>query len=349
MRSHVMTTAAALGATALVLAGCSSSSSSDSGGGGGSLTVLCTVQEDQCQQVMETFSAEEGTTARYVRMSAGEAVARMNASKANPEFDVVYGGGADNHVASAEFGLLEPYVSPNADVIPDEFKDPDGLWTGIYWGMFGFCANTDVLEDIGADLPESWSDLLDPVFAGNIAMAHPATSGTAYQAMWSQVELNDGDQDAALEYFGDLHSNILQYTKSGSGPGQMAGRGEIAVGLIFAHDCVKFINEGFTNLETIYPEEGATFEVGAVSLIKDAAHPDAAKQFIDWALTPVAQEIGVATGNFQVPTNPDAEVTDEMVDRDDVAVLTYDIAEAGAARDELTKRFDAEIAPQPKE
>lgn len=38
-----------------------------------------------------------------------------------------------------------------------------------------------------------------------------------------------------------------------------------------------------------------------------------------------------------------------MVDRDDVAVLTYDIAEAGAARDELTKRFDAEIAPQPKE
>ncbi|MGI6877283.1 ABC transporter substrate-binding protein [Microbacterium sp. gxy059] len=348
MRSHALTAGAALGAAALLLSGCTSSSSSPEGGGG-SITILCTVQEDQCQLVAQQFSAESGIDANYVRMSAGESVARVNASKANPEFDVWYGGGADNHVAGAEFDLIEPYVSPNADVIPDEFKDPDGLWTGIYWGMFGFCSNTDVLDDIGAEVPQSWDDLLDPVFAKNIAMAHPATSGTAYQALWSQVELNDGDQDAALGYFGDLHRNILQYSKSGSGPGQMAGRGEIAVGLIFAHDCVKFINEGFTNLETSYPEEGATFEVGAVSLIKGAPHPDDAKAFIDWALTPAAQEIGVQTGNYQVPTNPDAETTDDMVDLDEVTVLEYDIAEAGEARDELTARFDSEIAPQPKE
>ena len=348
MRSHVILPGVVVGATALLLAGCGSSSAVG-GGGGGSLTVLCTVQEDQCQQVADEFTAESGIQANYVRLSAGEAVARMNASKENPEFDVFYGGGADNHVAASEFDLIEPYESPNADVIPAEFKDSDGLWTGIYWGMFGFCSNTDVLDEIGADVPQSWEDLLDPVFSGNIAMAHPATSGTAYQALWSQVMLNDGDQDAALDYFADLHQNILQYTKSGSGPGQMAGRGEIAVGLIFAHDCVKFINEGFTNLEASYPSEGATFEVGAVSLIKGAAHADAAKEFIDWALTPAAQEIGVQTGNYQVPTNPDAEVTDDMVDIDEVDVLQYDIAEAGEARDELTKRFDADVAPQPKE
>jgi iron(III) transport system substrate-binding protein len=282
-------------------------------------------------------------------MSAGEAVARVNASKANPEFDVWYGGPAESHVAGAEFDLIEEYSSPEADVIPEEFKDPDGLWTGIYWGMFGFCSNTDVLEDLGAEVPTSWDDLLDPVFAKNIAMAHPATSGTAYQALWSQVELADGDQDAALDYFGSLHSNILQYSKSGSAPGQMAGRGEIAVGLIFAHDCVKFINEGFTNLETSYPSEGATFEVGAVSLIKGGPNPDGGKAFIDWALTPAAQELGVQTGNYQVPTNPDAATTDDMVDLDSVTVLDYDIAEAGEARDELTARFDAEVAPQPKE
>lgn len=353
MKRTALSAAALLGLTATALVGCSTGSTGSDDTADAvadkELTFICSPQEDWCQQVAAQFTVETGIAANYVRLSGGEAIARLAATGDNPEFDAWFGGGADGHIAADAEGYLDTYVSPNADVIPAEYKDADGTWTGIYVGALSFCSNTDVLDEIGADAPKSWEDLLDPAFKSNIAMAHPGTSGTAYQALWTQVMLNDGDQDAALDYFGKMHSNILQYSKSGSAPGQMAGRGEIATGVIFAQDCQKFINEGFTNLTTTFPSEGMTYEVGAVSLLKNAKHPDAAKAFIDWSLTAKAQDIAPTVGTYSVPTNPDATITDDMVDLSTLKLLHEDIAEAGESRNELTSRFDAEVAPAPKE
>ncbi|MCI2957206.1 ABC transporter substrate-binding protein [Agromyces atrinae] len=340
-------TVAAVAATAL-LAGCSSAGDSASGSSD-PVTFICSPQEDWCQVIAAEFTSATGIPANYVRLSGGEAVARLSATGDTPEFDAWFGGGAEGHLAADEVGLLEPYTSPNAEQIPDEYKDADGRWTGVYVGALSFCSNTDILAEIGAKAPTSWQDLLDPKFKSNIAMAHPGTSGTAYQALWTEVELNGGDQDAALAFFGKLHSNILQYSKSGSAPGQMAGRGEVATGVIFAQDCQKFINEGFTNLETTFPKEGTGYEVGAVSLIKNARNPEGAKAFIDWTLTAEAQDLAATVGSYSVPTNPDAIITDDMVDFDDLKLVHGDIQAAGSARNELTARFDAEVAPAPKE
>ena len=86
-------------------------------------------------------------------------------------------------------------------------------------------------------------------------MAHPASSGTAYTTFYTQV-IRLGGEDEAMAYMSELHPNILQYTKSGSAPGQMAGRGEIAVGIIFSHDCVKNIETGFEDLVVSVPGRG---------------------------------------------------------------------------------------------
>lgn len=352
MKKLARTASVAVAAGTLLLTGCAGSSGSAGAGSAAeaqSLTFVCSPQEDWCQVIAAEFTKETGINANYVRLSGGEAVARLSASKESPEFDAWFGGGAEGHMAADEQGLIDTYVPDNAADIPDAYKDADGTWTGVYVGALSFCSNTDVLDEIGAKAPTSWADLLNPVFKSNIAMAHPGTSGTAYQAVWTQVELNNGDTDKAMDYFGGLHKNILQYSKSGSAPGQMAGRGEVAVGMIFAQDCQKFINEGFTNLTTTFPKEGTGYEVGAVSLIKNAKNPDAAKAFIDWSLTAKAQDLAATVGSYSVPTNPDAVITDDMVDLSSLKLVHADIAEAGAARNELTARFDAEVAPAPKE
>ncbi|BDZ40194.1 ABC transporter substrate-binding protein [Microbacterium suwonense] len=352
MKRPVLTVATALGVSAALLTGCTPAPSDGAGDDAGAekeLTFICSPQEDWCQALSAAFTAETGIAANYVRLSGGEAVARLAAAGDTPEFDAWFGGGADGHIAADEQGFLDKYVSENASQIPGEYKEADGTWTGIYVGALSFCSNTDVLDRIGIAAPESWSDLLDPKFKKNLAMAHPGTSGTAYQALWTQVELNDGSEDKALDYFGRLHSNVLQYSKSGSAPGQMAGRGEIATGIIFAQDCQKFINEGFTNLKTTFPAEGMTYEVGAVSLIKNAKHPNAAKRFIDWALTAQAQDIAPTVGTYSVPTNPDATITDDMIDLSKLNLIHADIKEQGDARVEFTSRFDTEVAPAPKE
>jgi iron(III) transport system substrate-binding protein len=344
-------------AIGLLLAACTadgdgSPGASAGGGAGGdledTLTVLCTPQEDWCQVMVAAFEAETGVDTNYVRLSSGEALARLQAGAEAPEFSVWWGGPADGFVAANAEGLLETYESPNAADIAAEQKSTDaGVWTGVYVGALGFCSNSAVLEDLGVDVPTSWDDLLDPTLEGQVAMAHPASSGTAYTAFYTQV-LRLGGEDEAMDYMSQLHPNILQYTSSGAAPAEMAGRGEVAVSVVFSHDCVRNIDAGFTDLEVSFPEEGTGYEIGGVALIANAPEPNAAKAWIDWSLTAEVQELGASeAASFQLPTNPDAAVDERSVNLEEVNLIEYDFQAAGEAREALTARFEDEVAAAP--
>ncbi|MBI5957335.1 MAG: extracellular solute-binding protein, partial [Chloroflexi bacterium] len=172
-------------------------------------------------------------------------------------------------------------------------------------------------------------------------------AGTGFDAEGAPTE---AAIDAAFGYFEKLHQNILQYTRSGAAPGQMAGNGEIAVAIIFSHDCVKLQQEGFEDIVVnTFPEEGTGYEIGGMGLIKDAPEPDAAKQWIEWALTVEAQSIGQTVNSLQLPTNPETPVSELSVKLDEVNLIDYNFVAAGANRTAIAERFDAEIAPQPTE
>src|SRR5690606_30131084 len=125
------------------------------------LNVLCTPQEEWCQGMKQEFEAKYDITVNYVRMSSGEALARLQAEKDNPLFDVWWGGPIDTYVAGKEAGVLEAYDSPNYKNLrdPELYKDADNFWAGIYVGSLGFATNKDWLAahpDVKA--PESWDD-----------------------------------------------------------------------------------------------------------------------------------------------------------------------------------------------
>ncbi len=313
------------------------------------LTVLCTPQEDWCQVMVARFEEEFGVDTDYVRLSSGEALARLQAGAGAPEFSVWWGGPADGFVAANAEGLLEPYVSANAEAIPAERKDPDGVWTGVYVGALGFCSNTATLGGLGVEVPDSWDDLTAPGLDDQIAIAHPASSGTAYTALYTQV-IRLGGEDQAIAYAQQVHPNVLQYTSSGAAPAEMAGRGEVAVSIVFSHDCVRNIEAGFSDLEVSFPGEGTGYEIGGVALIAGAPEPNAAKAWIDWSLTPEVQELGAAeAASFQLATHPDAAVDERSVNLEEVELIEYDFQAAGEAREALTARFEDEVAAAPEE
>ncbi len=313
------------------------------------VTVVCGATEQWCDAMTSQFSEETGVEAKFVRLSSGEALARIKAGKDNPEFDVWHGGPADGYATAAGEGLLEPYVSPNASVIDAKHKDPNGNWTGVYVGALGFCNNLKVIAEKKAAVPDSWEDLLQGALVKNIAISHPGTSGTSYTGLWTQVARNAGNIDAAKEYVLKLHSNILQYPKTGVAPGQMAARGEIATGIVFAHDCVALQDEGFKDLKVTFPSEGTGYEVGGLALIKGAHNSISAKKYIDWALTAKAQEIPPTVKAFQLPTNPDAKVDPRVPNLNNIKLVEYDFAAAGKAKPELVKWFEENVVSAPKE
>lgn len=339
-------------ATTLGLSACSSGAQSgqsgSAGSGGGSLTLACSNQEDWCQYMAKAYQDKTGVKTDYVRLSGGEALARLQSAKDNPEFDVWYGAGADQHEAGDEAGVIEPYVSPAAADTPDAYKDPNGVWVGIYGGIVGFCSNTDKLAELGLSTPESWDDLLKPEYKKEVAVSHPGTSSTAYTFLWTQYVLHGEDQAKTFDYLKQLNNNVLQYAKTGAAPGQMAGRSEIATGIIFSQDCVKYQKEGMP-LELSFPEEGTGYEVGAISLVKGSKNLEAAKAFMDWALSADAQDLYPAASSYQIPVNTKATADPAVVTFDKVKLIDMDMTAAGEKKQELVDAFTNEIATAPKE
>lgn len=320
----------------------------EAGGGDEELSVICSPAEELCDAWAEEFEAETGIATSVVRQSAGDAAATLQASSGGaPEYDVWHGGTVDAFIAAMENDLLATHDSEHRADLDDDVIDADGYWSGIYVGALGFCSNQQILDELGVDAPESWDDLLDPALADEIMMAHPASSGTAYTMLYSQVERLGGEEEA-FDYLADFNQNVLQYTQSGSAPATAAGDGEVATSIVFAHDCISHQEEGF-DLTLTLPEEGTGHEIGAIAMINGTENEDAAQRYIDWALTPSAQDLGPEVGAFQVLTHPEAAADERMLNMDDVNLLDYDFAAAGTARDQLSQRFDDEIAEEPAE
>ena len=312
----------------------------------GSLTVVCGATEAWCNAMTKAFTAKTGVNTKFVRLSSGETVARLDAAKNNPEFDVWHGGPADGFGVARIGGLIDKYASPSRSFIPKKYQDEDGFWTGVYVGALGFCTNTKEIRRLGLAAPTSWADLLNPKLAKNISTAHPSTSGTAFTTLWTQVTRLGGEA-AGLDYMSKMHKNVLQYTKSGVGPVAIVGRGEAAVGIVFSHDCVAGKLQGLP-LKVTFPSEGTGYEIGGVALIKGAKNPEAAKSYIDFALSKEAQNLGPTVASFQVLTNPKTKIDPRMVKLGGLSIVAYDFEKAAAAKKALTAKFDATIAIAPK-
>ena len=71
------------------------------------LNVICSVQVEWCNLIQTTFSRVAGIKVNMVQRSTGEALAQINAERANPKTDLWFGGTGDPHLAAAAQGLTE--------------------------------------------------------------------------------------------------------------------------------------------------------------------------------------------------------------------------------------------------
>jgi iron(III) transport system substrate-binding protein len=307
------------------------------------LNLLCTPQEEWCAGMKAEFEAKYGITVNYVRMSAGEALARLQAEKDNPTFDIWWGGPIDSQIAAKQAGVLEAYNSPNmANLIdPAKAKDPDNYWAGIYMGSLGFATNTNWLkEHPDAKAPTSWDDLLKPEFKGQLMVAHPSTSGTSYTALATVLQIKG--ETAGWEYIKKYAAQVSQYTKSGAAPAKFVGLGEGAVAVVFSHDIVNEIQNNKAPLVLTFPSEGTGYEIGGMAIVKGAKHPDAAKLWFDWALMPETQSLGPKYKAYQAPTVKGAVAS--MPELMQAKLIAYDFEWAGTNKKAFVDKFTNEIA-----
>jgi iron(III) transport system substrate-binding protein len=316
----------------------------------GNLTVYCSVQEEWCQLMVNEFQKATGITVAMTRKSSGETYAQVKAEAANPKGDIWWGGTGDPHLQAAEEDLTVAYESPMLAELNDwavqQHKTAGGKSVGIYMGALGFGYSEDVRKERGVEGPKCWADLVKPEYKGEVQVANPNSSGTAYTFLATMVQILG--EDPAFAYLKALNGNINQYTKSGAAPAQAASRGETLIGIAFQHDLVTPAVTSAVPMQVISPCEGTGFEIGSMSIIKGAPNLDSAKKWYDWALSAQAQALGAQSNSFQVPSNKNAPTPEAAPKLDQIKLIDYDFAKYGSSdeRKRLLGRWDKEIAAQ---
>ena len=265
----------------------------------GELVVYGSCEEEYLAAACEHFEELYGVKVQYQRLSTGEVQSKIEEENGNPSGDVWFGGTTDPYNVAASEGLLEAYEAQNADhLMSDMYRDADGYWYGIYKGILGFMVNTDELSRMGVDEPKDWQDLLDPKYKGLVWLSNYNTAGTAKLVI--NTMLQKYGHDEGIKYLVDLDKNIEVYTKSGSGPSKNVGTGECVVGIGFLHDGItQIVDNGYGNVSLIIPSSGTSFEIGATAIFKGCKHPNAAKLWIEYALSPDCVELAAQNGSYQ--------------------------------------------------
>ena len=312
----------------------------------GSVVVYCGVNEEWCRAAANAFEKQSGIHVDMTRQSAGELYARLRAEKDNPRGDIWFGGTGDPHLQAASDGLTEPYQSAALPQLRDwaqnQAKRSGNRTVGLYLGALGFGYNSQELAKRKIAPPACWADLLKPEFKGEVEMADPNASGTAWTMLATIVQLMG--EDKAFEYLKKLHTNIAQYPSAGAAPAKAVGLGEVLVGIAFQHDVIDAAKQN-PAVKVVSPCEGTGYEIGSMSLIKGARHTEEAKKFYEWALTPAAQEIAAKTGSYQLPSNTATPVPPESPDISKLKLIEYDFEKYGssATRRALLSRWTKEV------
>jgi iron(III) transport system substrate-binding protein len=310
------------------------------------LNVICPVQAEWCNLAAVEFEKETGIRVAMTLKGSGESYAQIAAEKANPKLDVWFGGTGDPHLQAAEQGLLEEYRSPMlAQLQPWAQKQAEQSkfrTVGIYLGALGIGYNTELLAKKKVAAPACWKDLIKPELAGEVQMANPNASGTAYTAIATLVQVFG--EEEAFKYLKALHRNINNYPRSGVGPIKAVARGETLASVSFIHDAITEAQAGFP-VRGVAPCEGTGYEIGSLSIVKGARNLDSAKRFVDWALTAKAQALGAQSKQFQIPSNVNAPISPLSPRIADIKLINYDFAKYGssAERKRLLERWDREV------
>jgi iron(III) transport system substrate-binding protein len=251
--------------------------------------------------VFGAFKQETGIEVEPVSAGSGVVIRRMQAEKARPLGDIVWG--ISRSLLQTNKALLEPYASKNKDATPADYRDPNDLWIGNNLHLLVILQNTKLVPE--GQGPRSWADLLDPKWKGKIAFTDPANSGSAYATTTMLVDLWGGG-DAGWKKVGALFKNLKVLNRA-SLVFQGVGNGEYPLGISLEYAGPMWAAGG-APVKVVYPADGTTASMEGVGIIKGGPNPESAKAFVDYINRKDVREM-ILKKTFRRPTRSDVDLS----------------------------------------
>jgi len=243
---------------------------------------------DTEQAVSKRFAARfPGIQLEIVRAPTGSLITRIKTEAAANRMIADVIDISDRLQARAMIELFAPYAPPNAADYLAVARTGDRLWprSGNAWTITYNSA-------LVTDPPKSWADLAKPEFGkqrlGQTVVA--AGGGPFNRAMFERKVLGEDYwvKQAALKPV--LYPSQAQMVDA-------MIRGEIAIAPLVTNLAIPLTAQG-APLKWFFAPEGVPVTVFCAGLAKGGRNPNAAKLFLDWAMSREGQALMVELGSF---------------------------------------------------
>lgn len=245
-----------------------------------------TVTEDTVEAVVDAFSELSDVEIEVFRAPTAEFNARVAAERREGRIraDVFWLTDPPSMLAYEADGLLHPFAPEEAAALPESMR------ADTYWGTR--VLNIVIAHQAGhTPAPTGWQDLAEPAFADAVGVFDPGFAGSGL---------------AALGYFAfaDEFGPEFVQALADNGAVQRQAPGEVLTGVaegafasgIVLDKLVRDAIDGGSPLELVWPEPGAIQVMSPIAVLADAEALDAAEEFVNFVLTPEAQEAIAGTG-----------------------------------------------------
>jgi iron(III) transport system substrate-binding protein len=288
---------------------------------------------DMLEWGAKLFQDKYGIKVSMVQAGSGELLKRIEAEKARPLGDVVWGIGPETAASRPE--LFEPYKVKDADKIFPDMVHPQNLMT-----PFSASATVVIMYNKklvpASDVPKTWKDLTDPKWKNKIANADPSKSGSSYSGTVTRL-IAFGKGDAAWAFEEKLIQNLVILPKSSMVYLQV-GNGEIPLGIAFEEGAYKYAGPDGTS-GVVYPSDGTAVLYDASLLIKGAVHPNAAKLFADFTVSKEFQEELIKKFLGRRSVRSDVTLPAGVAALKTIKNVDYDTQWASDNRDAILKKY----------
>ena len=255
---------------------------------GGRITIYSGRAEELVGGLFARFEEETGIDVRIRYGGTAELAAQILEESDRSPADIFFAQDAGALGAVAESGRFEALPADLLDRVAEAFRASDGTWVGISGRARVLVYSSERLAE--ADLPDSVFDLTDPEWKGRVGWA--PTNGS-FQAFVTAMRLIDGEERTA-KWLRDMLANDVREYSNNSTQVQAVADGEIDLGLVNHYYLWRFKAEDpnipAANLYTDSGGAGALINVAGIGLLDSALNRANALRFIDYLLSPAAQE-----------------------------------------------------------
>ena len=202
-------------------------------------------------------------------------------------FDVTMGSRfAPSFVRS---GMFAKYVSPESKHFAKGTVDPEGHWVDVYPTSIGVSYNTEMVPR--DKIPQTWEDLLKPMWKGKIAK-------DPREIAWYDAVLRTMGKEKGLSFLKRLGQQDLQFRVGFTLKQQSLVAGEFPLCLCYVHqiDRVKKLGAPVDWVKS--PDLFIVNKLHPILISAKARHPNAARLFIDFAMSKEAQQLMITLGRI---------------------------------------------------